>query len=113
MVAPKMVSVQLVGVDLDETLFLAVEDRPIHVAHRDRKGLEGEAQLPAFLHIEAHVGDLRVGVGAPGRVPNVEGLNLDAAGVDYDHEHGVSTQPCPAEAFRDRPPSATARSCAP
>lgn len=27
-------------------------------------------------------------VGA-GRVPNVEGLNLEAAGVDYDHEHGV------------------------
>lgn len=24
-----------------------------------------------------------------GRVPNVEGLNLEAAGVDYNHEHGV------------------------
>jgi len=24
-----------------------------------------------------------------GRVPNVEGLNLEAAGVDYDREHGV------------------------
>ena len=24
-----------------------------------------------------------------GRVPNVEGLNLEAAGVEYDHDHGV------------------------
>ena len=39
-------------------------------------------------HQEATVAvdEILVGVG---RVPNVEGLNLEAAGVEYDHEHGV------------------------
>ncbi|MBA3884827.1 MAG: mercuric reductase [Acidobacteria bacterium] len=32
------------------------------------------------------VDEILVGVG---RAPNVEGLNLEAAGVEYDHEHGV------------------------
>ena len=32
------------------------------------------------------VDEILIGVG---RVPNVEGLNLEAAGVEYDHEHGV------------------------
>src|SRR5262249_36510034 len=37
-------------------------------------------------HSELHVDELLVGVG---RTPNVEGLNLEAAGVEYDNKAGV------------------------
>ena len=54
------------------------------VTHRDG---EKHARLVND-HQEATVAvdEILVGVG---RVPNVEGLNLEAAGVEYDHEHGV------------------------
>ncbi len=53
----------------------------------DSRNGEKHATLVSYDWVDTvAVDEILIGVG---RVPNVEGLNLEAAGVEYDHEHGV------------------------
>ena len=56
----------LADVDLDEALRLPVEDGAVHLLRSPGRRCHRDALLPRVLLIHADMGDLRVGVGAPG-----------------------------------------------
>ena len=48
------------------TSTFAIGDRPVNVMQEDREGLHGYSFLPRLSNIETDMGDLRIGIGAPG-----------------------------------------------
>ncbi len=51
--------------DFHEPDFFAVGDRAMHVMHRDSEGSHRDVLIARLANIEANVGDLGIGIGAP------------------------------------------------
>ena len=62
-------------VNLNEPLFIAVGDGPVHIFKGPNERLDRDTPLAGLLFVQPHAGNLRVSVGAPGNGQPTQSLS--------------------------------------